>query len=212
MVDRERVLRLLTYKSILLRFKSLGFIRVFSDNIAEALDISASLVRKDFGIFGISGSQKGGYHIDYILEKINQIIGTDELQKVIIIGVGRIGEALMNYKGFANDGIHILAGFDTDLAKMGSHYEVPVFPMEKMQAYIKENEIKIAIMAVPELVAQHTFELLKDAGIRGILNFTPLKIKSTKSVVVNQVNIEHELANLIYFVNNESKMHKSNLS
>lgn len=210
--DRERIFRLLTYKGILLKFKSLGFIRVFSDNIAEALDISSSLVRKDFGIFGISGSQKGGYHIDRILEKINEILGTGELQKVIIVGVGRIGEALIRYKGFENDGIKIVAGFETDHRRINPQSEIPVYPVEELRDYVKRNNIRIAIMAVPEMVSMHTYDQLKEAGIKGILNFTPTNIKSSEGIVVNHVNIEHELANLIYFVNLESRKDENTIS
>jgi len=201
--DKERILRLLTYKGILLRFKSMGFIRVFSDNIAEALDISSSLVRKDFGIFGISGNQKGGYHIDSILVKINGILGTNEMQKVILVGVGRIGQALLHYKGFENDGIKIVAGFDANPLIVNERAEVPVYSIDKLREFVKKQKIKIAVMAVPELMALPTFEILKEAGIKGILNFTPIKIKDSSGIIINHMNIEHELANLIYFVNQD---------
>lgn len=202
--DKERILRLLTYKGILLRFKTMGFIRVFSDNIAESLDISSSLVRKDFSIFGISGNQKGGYHIDNILVKINGILGTDEAQKVILVGVGRIGQALLHYKGFENDCIKIIAGFDTDPLKVNDRAEIPVFHIDKIREFVKKHKIRIAVMAVPELMALPTFEILKEAGIKGILNFTPTKIKNSSGVFLNHINIEHELANLIYFVNQDT--------
>lgn len=210
--DKERILRLLTYKGILIRFKSMGFIRVFSDNIAEALDISASLVRKDFSIFSISGNQKGGYHIDNILSKINGILGTDEIQMVILVGVGRIGQALIRYKGFENDGIRIMAGFDINLEQSNIKGEVPVFHIDHLKEFVKKHKIKIAIMAVPEMMAMSTFELLKDAGIKGILNFTPAKIKNSPGIVINHMNIEHELANLIYFVNQDLKKDQSHIT
>jgi redox-sensing transcriptional repressor len=210
--DKERILRLLTYKGILLRFKSMGFIRVFSDNIAEALDISSSLVRKDFGIFGISGNQKGGYHIDNILTKINGILGTDEIQKVILVGVGRIGQALIRYKGFENDGIKIIAGFDVDPDKVDAKGDVPVFHLDYLKEFVKKHKIRIAIMAVPEIMAIPIFELLKENGIKGILNFTPAKIKNSSGIIINHMNIEHELANLIYFVNQEIVHNQSLIS
>ena len=210
--DKERILRLLTYKGILIRFKSMGFIRVFSDNIAEALDISASLVRKDFSIFSISGNQKGGYHIDNILGKINGILGTDELQKVILVGVGRIGQALIHYKGFENDGIKITAGFDIDTEQIGNKGEVPVFHVDHLREFVKKHKIKIAIMAVPELMAIPTFQILKEVGIKGILNFTQAKIKNSPGMVINHMNIEHELANLIYFVNQDLNKEQSHIT
>ena len=199
---QNRINRLLSYKHLLQRFKSLGMVKIFSDNIADPLGVSASLVRKDFGIFGIAGSQKGGYVINEILGKINEILGSDEIQKVIIIGVGRIGEALISYTGFHEDGIKIVAGFDIDSKKIESGKDIPIKPIEELPEYIRNNGIKVAIMAVPDPAAQQTLEILKNTGIQGILNFTPVKFKSTEQIIINNFNIKNELINLIYFVNN----------
>jgi len=199
---------------MLKRFKSLGLVKVFSDNIADPLGISASLVRKDFGMFGISGSQKGGYTIDSVLDKINEVLGSNEIQQVIIVGAGRIGEALMSYKGFHKDGIKIVAGFDIDLKKIRKSGDVPVKPIEELDEFVKEHNISVAIMAVPDIAAQQTLEILKSADIKGILNFTPVKFKSSDEFIVNNFIIENELVNLIYFVNkykrNGKEVSKSN--
>lgn len=205
MTVQNRINRLLSYKHLLNRFKSLGLVKVFSDNIADPLGISASLVRKDFGIFGISGSQKGGYSIADVLRKIDDILGSNEIQKVIVVGVGRIGEALMTYNGFYKDGIRIVAGFDIDIKKIKKTGDIPVKPIEEIDDYIREQNISVAIMAVPDIAAQQTLETLKRANIKGILNFTPVKFKSTEEITVNNFNIESELVNLIYFVNKYKK-------
>lgn len=201
MTIKNRINRLLSYKHMLNRFKSLGLVRVFSDNIADPLGISASLVRKDFGVFGISGSQKGGYNIDDVLIKINEILGSNEVQRVIIVGVGRIGEALISYNGFHKDGIKIVAGFDIDVKKIKKTGEPPIKPIEELEEFVRENNINVAIMAVPDSAAQQTLETLKRSNIKGILNFTPVKFKSTEEITINNFNIENELVNLIYFVN-----------
>ncbi len=205
MTIQNRINRLLSYKHLLQRFKSLGLVKVFSDNIADPLGISASLVRKDFGMFGIAGSQKGGYVINEVLEKINEILGSDEIQKVIIVGVGRIGQALMSYAGFHEDGIKIVAGFDIDIKKIGSGKGIPIKPIEELPEYIMNNDIKVAVMAVPDPAAQQTLDILKNTDIKGILNFTPVKFKSTDLITINNFNIKNELINLIYFVNNYKK-------
>jgi redox-sensing transcriptional repressor len=205
MTIQNRINRLLSYKQLLNRFKSLGLVRVFSDNIADPLGISASLVRKDFGMFGIAGSQKGGYTVESVLDKINEILGSNEIQKVIIVGAGRIGEALISYTGFPKDGIKIVAGFDIDVKKLSQKNDIPILPIEEMPAFIKTEGIKVAIMAVPGVAAQQTFEILKSANILGILNFTPMKFKSTDEITINNFNIENELINLIYFVNKAKK-------
>lgn len=205
MTIQNRINRLLSYKHLLNRFKSLGMVRVFSDNIADPLGISASLVRKDFGIFGISGSQKGGYTVNDVLVKINEILGSNEIQKVVIVGVGRIGEALMSYGGFQKDGIKIAAGFDIDVKKIKKTGEISVKPIEELADYVRDNNISVAIMAVPDIAAQQTLERLKAAKIKGILNFSPVKFKSTEEITINNFNIENELVNLIYFVNKFKK-------
>ena len=201
MTIQNRISRLLSYKHLLNRFRALGLVRVFSDNIADPLGISASLVRKDFALFGISGSQKGGYNIDLVINKINEILGSNKVQRVIIVGVGRIGEALMSYNGFQKDGIKIVAGFDIDLKKIRKNGEVPVMPIEELEGYVREHSISVAVMAVPDVAAQQTLETLKRSNIKGILNFTPVKFKSSEEITINNFNIENELVNLIYFVN-----------
>lgn len=205
MTVQNRIYRLLSYKHLLKRFKSLGLVRVFSDNIADPLGISASLVRKDFGLFDINGNQKGGYLIDNVINRIDDVLGANEIQKVIIVGIGRIGEALLNYNGFHKDGIRISAGFDIDSKKFNADARIPVRSIEELPGYVHENNIKVAIIAVPDMAAQQTLELLKAAGIKGVLNFTPVKFKSTDDMIINNFNIEHELVNLIYFVNRYQK-------
>ena len=98
-----------------------------------------------------------------------------------------------------------VAGFDIDVKKIKKTGEIPVKPIEDLDEYIKENNISVAIMAVPDIAAQQTLEILKRANIKGILNFTPVKFKSTEEMTINNFNIENELVNLIYFVNKYKK-------
>ncbi len=203
MTNKGQILRLLNYKNLLKHLQTLGFKKVFSDNISDTLEISSSLVRKDFGNFGITGNRKGGYDIDSILSKIDEILGKDEIQKVIVVGTGRIGQALMNYQGFIKEGIRIVAGFDNDNTKISESAEIPIYHLDKINTYVAENKIKIAIMCVPQLVAKHTLDLLASSGVGGVLNFTPIKFQSSSDVTVNNINIVHELENLIYIVNKQ---------
>ena len=206
MDSQDRIKRLLNYKNLLYQLQNLGFVKVFSDNIADALGISSSLVRKDFAIFGIAGSQKGGYEIASILANIHNIFGKHETQKIILIGFGRLGTAFLNFgKGFTDEGIKIVAVFDIDPAKIDEKALVPILPMSSISTFIQEKKINFAIVAVPELAARQTIELLRAEKIQGILNFTSLKVKSTDETIINNVNIEHELARLIYTVNQKNK-------
>jgi len=199
--NKNCIIRLSRYKNALYRLQALGFVKVFSDNLADAVGGTASQVRKDFSIFGISGNKKGGYQIDSLLEKLNSILGKDQLQKVVVVGGGHIGSALMRYRGFEKEGIKIVAGFDIDPSKINRSALVPVLPLEEARAFIKSNGIRIAILAVPDIAAQQAADLICASGIKGILNFAPLRLKAAEGCIINNVNLEIELENLIYFVN-----------
>ena len=204
MSNRSRILRLSRYKNAALRLKSLTFLKVFSDNLADATGVTASQVRKDFSIFSISGNRRGGYQIEELLTQLNKVLGKDKLQKFIIIGVGNLGRALINYQGFAKSEIKIVAGFDTDPAKFNRKSDTLILPMDELAGFVKTNEVELAILAVPEFAAQEAFDKLKAAGIKGVLNFAPIRLKSDDKVVVDNLNLETEFENLIYFVNTKT--------
>jgi len=193
------------YKNALKRLKALGFVKVFSGNLADAAGVTSSQVRKDFSLFGITGNRRGGYNVDELIHHIRDILGKNELQKVVIVGTGNIGNALSRYKGFESGGIKILATFDIDPAKYNPTAEVPVLPLEEFRPFIQEQDVKIGILAVPDVAAHHVSEIMISAGIKGILNFAPIQLRAADDVVINNINLEVELENLIYFVNAQAK-------
>ncbi|MDD5408814.1 MAG: winged-helix domain-containing protein, partial [Candidatus Omnitrophica bacterium] len=107
--NKSCIIRLSRYKNSLHRLRALGFVKVFSDNLADAIGVLPSQVRKDFSLFGISGNKRGGYQVDSLIEKLNTILGKEQTQEVIVAGLGNIGNALMKYKGFEKEGIRISA-------------------------------------------------------------------------------------------------------
>jgi len=194
------IIRLLQYKNALQRLKRFGFIRVFSDNLGDATSVSSTQVRKDFSLFMISGNKKGGYIIDDLLVQLNGILGKEETQRVILVGAGKIGGALMEYKGLLTEGFQIVAAFDTNPRKQSSDEPVPIFPLEQMTEFVEKNEIKLGIIAVPADVAQATFDTMINAGIKGVLNFAPVQLKAPPAVEISNVNIAMELEKLWYCV------------
>jgi redox-sensing transcriptional repressor len=202
--NKKCIIRLLRYKNALHRLNSLGFVKVFSDNLADAVGVTATQVRKDFSLFGISGNKRGGYQIDVLLEKLNGILGKNESQRVIILGAGNIGMALMKYKGFDKEGIKIAACFDIDPAKCNGskNHEIPVYPLDELVKFVKQHKIKIGVIAVPESAAQQALDLLLASGIKGVLNFAPIRLKAASDCVINNVNLVLELETVIYFIIN----------
>jgi len=166
--------------------------------------VTASQVRKDFSIFGIAGNRRGGYQIDELLTQLNKVLGKDQQQKFIVVGVGNLGRALINYPGFAKSEIKIVAGFDVDPSKYNRKADALVLPMDEMPGYIKANGVTLAIISVPDFAAQEAFERLVKAGIKGVLNFAPIRLKGDDKAIVHNLNLETEFENLIYFVNTKT--------
>ena len=197
--NKNCIVRISRYKNALTRLKSLGFVKVFSSNLADATGTSSAQVRKDFSIFGITGNKRGGYNIDDLIEQMNAIFGKHKVHRVIVVGAGNIGRALLGYKGFEKESIQVMAAFDIDSSKIKLDSNVPVYPLEQMADFIKENEVRLGVISVPDVAAQQVFEMMRDAGIRGVLNFAPINL-SSEEVIVNNINLEMELENLIYYV------------
>ena len=136
-------IRLMKYKDTLKKLKSLGLVKVFSDNLADSIGVSPSLVRKDFSFFDISGYKRGGYYIDELLEKLNVVLGRNTLHKLVIAGAGKLGLALCNYKGFQDEYIKILALFDVDEEKINPESPIPILPAEDLRAFVAEHRVTI---------------------------------------------------------------------
>jgi redox-sensing transcriptional repressor len=204
------VLRLARYLRVLQKLKAVGIVNVFSNNLGDAVAVTPAMVRKDFSILGISGNKRGGYNIDVLIEELRRVLGKTDSQRAILIGSGRIGGALLEYKEFVKDGIEIAAAFDSNPAKLNPDGRVPVLPMEELADFVSRNEIHIGILAVPESAALPVFDLMVKAGIRGFLNFTTVELKCTgrcqyeecpHQCIVQNVNISLELESLFYLVN-----------
>ena len=200
-VQKEMIQRLVRYKNILLKFKSLGLSRVFSDNLGDAAGISAALVRKDLSLARLTvGNKRGGYPIDSLLLCLDSILGPQTGQKVVIVGCGKIGTALMNYRGFSSESIHVVAGFDNNPGIVNPAAPIPILPLAQLPDFVRQHDVQVAILAVPEQAAAGVLDQLAAAGVRGVLNFSPVQFKTGSSLFVQNINIAFEIENLFYFV------------
>ena len=203
-MNSDMLTRITRYYRALNRLRAIGLEKVFAHNLADAAGVNAVIVRKDFSLLGIHGQKRGGYDILPLVEKLGELLGKGEPQNVIIVGCGRIGKALMHYSGFEPDGIRIVAGFDTDpLVYSDASHPIPLYPMSRLEEVIEALDVKIAIITVPENAAADCFQKLIDANIKGVLNFSPVTLKSQNvdgmlRPVVHNINIALELEQIFY--------------
>jgi len=191
----------------------MGLVKVFSNNLADSVGVTASQVRKDLMVSGPSGNKKGGYLVEDLITKLNELLGKNTPQNVVVVGAGNIGAALVHYRGFANENIHIVAIFDNDPAKINRKARVPVLPLEDLHDFVRTQHIQVGVIAVPEGAAQQVLDLMVTAGIKGALNFAPLRLNAPDDFVMNNVHLQLELETVSYFVsafNREQESKKRN--
>ena len=200
-IPRKAVYRLSLYYRVLERLNQNRIETVSSDALAKAAGVKPTQLRKDLTYFGQFGTRGLGYKVESLLAKLTGVLRTTRFQPVILVGAGNLGSALLRYDGFAKEGFEIVAAFDSrpEGAKT-DNCKVPIQPVEQMKEFVREHNIKLAILAVPGVAAQEVTNQLVDAGIQAILNFSPLILQVPPQVVVNNVNLAIELENLTYFI------------
>ena len=200
-IPRKAVYRLSLYYRVLERLNQNRIETVSSDALAKAAGVKPTQLRKDLTYFGQFGTRGLGYKVESLLAKLTGVLRTTRFQPVILVGAGNLGSALLRYDGFAKEGFEIVAAFDSrpEGAKT-DNCKVPIQPVEQMKEFVREHNIKLAILAVPGVAAQEVTNQLVDAGIQAILNFSPLILQVPPHVVVNNVNLAIELENLTYFI------------
>jgi redox-sensing transcriptional repressor len=200
-IPRKAVYRLSLYYRVLERLNQNRIETVSSDALAKAAGVKPTQLRKDLTYFGQFGTRGLGYKVESLLAKLTGVLRTTRFQPVILVGAGNLGSALLRYDGFAKEGFEIVAAFDSrpEGAKT-DNCKVPIQPVEQMKEFVREHNIKLAILAVPGIAAQEVTNQLVDAGLQAILNFSPLILQVPPHVVVNNVNLAIELENLTYFI------------
>jgi redox-sensing transcriptional repressor len=200
-IPRNAVYRLSLYRHCLQQFHDDGVTTISSDALADAAGVKPTQLRKDLNYFGQFGTRGRGYNVKQLLRAAAEVLGTNRLQPVVLVGVGNLGSALMAYQGFVRAGFQILAGFDIrwrDRCRR-KQFTQHVLPMSRLEPFCRKHKVKLSILAVPASAAQEAAESLVKAGVRAILNFTPTVLRLPKNVTVNNVNLASELENLSYF-------------
>lgn len=191
--------RLPRYFRYLGELKDEGVERISSQDLSELMKVTASQIRQDFNHFGGFGQQGYGYNVEYLYSKIGKILGLDWQHKFIIIGAGNLGRALGNYTNFEKRGFIFRGMFDSNPELVGSKVRgVRVMPMEEMEDFIREDEIDIAVLAIPKTGAVPVAERLVHTGIRAIWNFAHVDLNLPDKIQVENVHLSDSLMRLSY--------------
>ena len=189
-IPRKAIYRLSVYLRCLHRLKANSIRTVSSDALAAAAGVKPTQLRKDLTYFGQFGTRGLGYDVEQLAKMITDLLGTNSLQPVILVGVGNLGLALLSYRGFEQEGFEIVAAFDVDPdRKREKTVTQPIHGMDKLAGFVRDRGARMAILTVPAVVAQEVANQLVEAGITGILNFSPIVLQVPEEVMVNNVNL-----------------------
>lgn len=172
--------------------------------IANALSMGEVQVRKDLAVVSNAGKPKVGYPRAELMEDISCYLCYDNTTDAILVGAGKLGQALLGYSGFAAYGLNILAAFD--VATQGSNAPKPILPMEQLEAFCRENNVHMGIITVPQEHAQHVCDRMIDCGIKAIWNFAPVHLDVPQSTLVQNENMATSLAVLSMHLQAQMKL------
>ncbi|XJS10973.1 redox-sensing transcriptional repressor Rex [Aerococcaceae bacterium WGS1372] len=200
-IPRATALRLPIYHRYLRFLQHAGKKRISSTELSEAVKVDSATIRRDFSYFGALGKRGYGYDVDNLLDFFSRILNQDRLTSVGLIGVGNLGNALINYNFRKSSNIRIGAAFDVNPDLVGTiHHGVPVYSLDELEEQVEQQQLEIVILAVPQEVAGEIVDRAIAAGIKGIMNFTPIRFEVPKNVRVQNVDLTNELQTLIYFI------------
>ncbi|MBQ6692292.1 MAG: redox-sensing transcriptional repressor Rex [Clostridia bacterium] len=201
-VSEAVIKRLPRYYRHLMMLEGQGVERISSEKLAQQMRLNASQVRQDFNCFGGFGQQGYGYNVRTLLQEIKSILALDVEHAVIIVGAGNIGHALTNFEGFAASGFRVLALFDVNPALIGTEIKgKPVYGMEDLETFIRENSVDIGVIAARRSAAQEIADRMVNAGIKGIWNFVPVDL--VVNVPIENVHLNDSLSELSYKIEHD---------
>jgi redox-sensing transcriptional repressor len=201
-IPTPAVRRLSLYLRQLESFKRKDRRTISSKQLGESLGLTDAQVRKDFAYFGQFGHPGIGYRVEDLIAQVKKILGTDKTWKVLLVGAGNLGRALLAYRGFEQKGFKLVAVFDADPSKVGKkHGPFVIHAISDLAATVEREGIKLAMLAVPADSAQDVADQLVAAGVRGLLNFAPVSITVPPDVALNAVDLAVQLEQLSFQVN-----------
>ena len=202
-IAESTVRRLSLYLRFLEEFEEQGIATVSSDALALRGGTTSAQVRKDLSFFGSFGKRGLGYAVPELAGRLREILGLGRDYRVVLLGAGKIGSALVQYRGFQKRGFEIVGIFDVDPAKIGKRWNgLTVSDIAQLESQLAGQSIDIGVLVTPAEAAQELADRLVKLGIKAILNFAPVQLSVPDDVSVKNVNLALELEALSYALTN----------
>ncbi len=199
-IPEATVSRLPLYYRALLEFSDQAVGTVSSEQLAELAGVNAAKVRKDLSYLGSYGTRGVGYDVEYLIREISEELGLNQDWPVLIVGIGNLGHALANYRGFGVRGFRIVGLVDADPDKIGARLgEQTIEALESLPTIVTDRKVAIGVIATPAQVAQEVADRLVDAGVSSILNFAPAVVTVPEGVSLRKVDLATELQILAFY-------------
>lgn len=205
-ISDSAVRRLALYLRLLRELRDEGVELVSSRELAERSGSTSAQVRKDLSLFGSFGKRGRGYAVGALAGTLENILGLGRSWRVCLVGVGKIGTALLGYRDLAHRGFDVVAAFDTEPSKVGTEvFGIRVRPLSELSRIVQQDEVEIGIIATPPESAQDVARRLAQAGIGAILNFAPVELTETDHVPIRTMDVVLELEGLSYLLATASR-------
>jgi len=193
--------RLPLYVRVLTQYSSAGEQVISSEQLGIRLQITPAQIRKDLSYFGRFGKQGRGYDVAMLERQLREILGLDRTWNAAVVGMGRLGRAVVSYPGFAPEGFNIRAAFDTSECIVGKTISgLHVQSISLLTESVKELDIKIGIVTVPIDHAQEVIDAMVQAGIKSILNYAPLSPQVPEGVTIRGIDPVLSLQSMTYYI------------
>jgi len=206
-IPEATIKRLSTYVNYLGRLGTDSNPVISSEMLGESCQVSPAQIRKDLSYFGEFGVRGVGYDTKKLEAEIKDILGINHSWPTTVVGVGKLGQALLNFDFFRKHGFRIVVAFDSDPRKIGTKIadDIAILPTNDIESVVNEKKINIGIITTPADWAQDVADKLAAGGIKGILNFAPIKVKVPESITLRNVSITSELDNLAYLLTQKKR-------
>ncbi len=202
-ISKAVINRLPRYYRYLGMLMEQGYVRISSAELSKQMNVTASQIRQDLNLFGGFGQQGYGYNVEHLYEEIGKILGLDREYHIIVIGAGRLAQAIGNYVGFQKRGFKVEAFFDRNPKRHSAEFDsqTPIYSFENLPDYLKDHQTDIAMIAIPADAARKIVTVLDEGGVKGIWNFAHTDLEVPEHMTVQSVHLSESLMQLSYKIN-----------